>query len=328
MCSMTLADLLHDPSFKNWAEGKPGSDSLKWDNYLDLHPSEAELLLTARDMVKHHPFSTPPVDDDHISQAWLQTQTRIRTIRSNARRRFIRATAAAAIAFILVAISAVWIVRDSGNIEMLTCITGPGEIRTILLEDGSVVTLNGNSELHYPEKFTGEARQVVVRGEAYFDVTHLQAETPFIVKTEEFNVKVLGTTFNVKDRPSQNSVSLVEGRVELQSDKYEKPVMLKPGQTAHCNTNTISINYDDVLARSSWRQHLWTFNETPLSEILTALQETFNVRASIGKGVNAQRTVSGKLSIKDLETLYKALEAMFDIEIIQKQNEIVIQKIH
>ena len=94
-----------------------------------------------------------------------------------------------------------------------------GNAYELILADGTQVWLNAESELSYPTRFTGNTREVKLKGEAYFKVTK-NAEQPFIVKTKEIDIRVLGTSFNVAAYQTDltTSVTLVEGSVAVSTE--------------------------------------------------------------------------------------------------------------
>ena len=321
--SMRIEDLLHDTSFRSWADGSGTVEARKWDTYTDRHPEHREMLMTAREMVRSQPFNSTPPDPATIERAWARTRGNVDALnRQQKRRRVMRYAAAAAV--LLVAALCTFLLNDH-KVRQVTLLTAPGEIRVVTLGDGSMVTLNGNSELQYPEAFAGNIRTVRLRGEAFFDVAHIDAATPFIVYTPDARVKVLGTTFNIKSRQAHSIVSLVTGKVEVSDRVYKNPAILLRGQTAELTTGGIRVHADDVSARTSWRDHLWVFNETPLSEVLLSLNETFGVQSRVDPKVNTSKAISGKLSTHDLRTLYKALEAMLQIKISETDDGIRVQ---
>jgi ferric-dicitrate binding protein FerR (iron transport regulator) len=117
-------------------------------------------------------------------------------------------------------------------------ITAPlGSKTTIQLGDGTKVWLNSGSKLKIPQRFVGNYRQVELTGEAYFDVKK-DPSHPFIVKTSKLNIKVLGTTFDVKAYPEEGTIetTLVNGLVTItktnQSLNDKNAVYLKPKQRA------------------------------------------------------------------------------------------------
>lgn len=110
--------------------------------------------------------------------------------------------------------------------------TQNGSRSQLVLPDGTKVWLNAGSKLDYPKQFQGKMREVNLQGEAYFDVTHNQAQ-PFLVHTKAFTVKVLGTSFNVRAYADEDSAatSLIKGSVEIQlANNANKKVLLRPSE--------------------------------------------------------------------------------------------------
>ena len=105
--------------------------------------------------------------------------------------------------------------QETKKAEYYTLNVPYGEKYSIVLPDGTKVFLNAGTTLRYPDHFEGGSREVYLNGEAYLEVTK-DAEHPFVVKTEEVEVKVLGTVFNVNAYPEGEWVrtTLVEGKVE------------------------------------------------------------------------------------------------------------------
>ena len=104
--------------------------------------------------------------------------------------------------------------------------------RTIL-PDGSTVWLNAGSKISYKPGLSGTTREVILEGEAYFDIVK-RAGRAFIVHTKEIDISVLGTAFNVKSYPNDKTIetTLIRGLVSItrNSGKPEKPVYLRPHQ--------------------------------------------------------------------------------------------------
>ncbi len=131
---------------------------------------------------------------------------------------------AAAVAGLLLTIIGLWRfdkVRDLTLLGVATqkVITGAGQQRSLILEDGTVVRLNANSSLEFGARFGRRSRRVHLQGEAYFEVEH-QIDRPFIVSASSAQVRVVGTSFNVSS-PSDSSVTvaLLEGCVRTGSQR-------------------------------------------------------------------------------------------------------------
>ena len=95
--------------------------------------------------------------------------------------------------------------------------------------------MNAESSLVFPVEFSGNKRQVILKGEAYFDVTK-KKKTPFIVRTDKYDIEVLGTQFDVDAYPDQTAfeTTLMKGSVKVTSQHFpEQTITLKPHHKAY-----------------------------------------------------------------------------------------------
>ncbi len=166
------------------------------------------------------------------------------------------------------------------NGKMLTLTTPRGKDYHVTLADGTKVWMNAESKLEFPETFHGSNREVVLRGEAYFEVAE-DVKHPFIVKTNYFDTRVLGTSFNVRAYSERDAnVVLVEGSVSLLLNKKNaEPVMLAPNQQATLNAkqSSLSIKEVDTYPYTQWRDGFFYFDDTPMVEIMQELGRWYNV---------------------------------------------------
>lgn len=131
-----------------------------------------------------------------------------------------------------------------------TISTRPGSKSKVELPDGTQVWLNADSKLTYDQNFLGNTREVILTGEAYFDVAHLISHTgqrvPFIIHTNSIDVKVLGTAFNVRCYPGEKTTetALIRGSVEVMlHSSPDKKIILKPDEKLIVrNDNSTIIN--------------------------------------------------------------------------------------
>ncbi|MBG48450.1 MAG: hypothetical protein CML05_09195 [Pseudozobellia sp.] len=160
-----------------------------------------------------------------------------------------------------------------------------GETFELQLSDGTKVNLNAGSSLKYPVQFSNEgARQVYLKGEAYFQVEHDSSKT-FIVNTNSIDVRVLGTTFNVSayEDESSTKVVLVEGSVKLKEDEKIQnklePVLLQPGFMASYNPTNPKFHISNVETEvyTAWIEGRYIFREMPLDMIFQKLARAYNV---------------------------------------------------
>ena len=148
----------------------------------------------------------------------------------------------------------------------------------VLLADGTRVRLNSDTRLHYPTRFTGQIREIYVEGEAYLEVAHDPAR-PFIVRTADATIEVLGTAFNVSAYPSDRATTttLVSGRLAVAASGRREQIM--PGQQAVVRAGEAAMTVRTVDTRSyvSWVDGVFEFEDMPLGEICTRLSRWYDV---------------------------------------------------
>ncbi len=163
-----------------------------------------------------------------------------------------------------------------------------GDKKKVVLPDSSVIWLNADSRLIYPEDFDGKLRQVFVTGEAYADIRH-DAKRPFCLSTGAVDINVLGTRFNVRSYPemSRTEVSLLEGRISLDVDAggIRRQYMMTPGCHVSLDNATGEIETYRFVPQEyrSWSDEDTGiyFRDETLEEIAYALERMFDVRIII-----------------------------------------------
>ena len=196
-------------------------------------------------------------------------------------------------------------IKPDRQMAMNQLIIPYGKTSELQLPDGTKVFLNAGSRLVYPENFTGKSREVFLVGEAFFDVKH-DKQHPFIVQTNDFRVKVLGTRFNLCAYPTDNVVEtvLAEGKVSMEKNDggvFEKAIELLPNQLASFNRTTkeTKIKAVDTDNYILWTEGLLKFESTDLSRITKRLERFYNVRFQYAEPLLGGLRISGKLQLKE-----------------------------
>lgn len=146
------------------------------------------------------------------------------------------------------------------------------------LADGTLVHLNSASELKYPLDFTGSERRVYLKGQALFEVT--KSSDPFIVETQNIDVKVYGTKFDVNTNITGiEQVVLVEGSVGVTNHSDRKEIKLKPDQLAEFSSflSNISITNVNVYKYIAWRDSVFIFEQESLEKIAKVLENSYDI---------------------------------------------------
>lgn len=206
--------------------------------------------------------------------------------------RILRWSAAAAV-FIGILIGSIFILRQP-KVEMIE-LTADNGTMTITLPDSTKVWLNRYASITYPKTFADDRRTVSISGEVYFEVTH-DTSRPFTVDGKWLNVTVLGTKFNFNSsEDKENTVSLLEGKIEVTPGKNKDGVVLSPGQKVQFNPQNgrMSISQVNTALDAVWHNRLIRFHNATIAEIAADLEELYSVEITIRNSVDNSRTYSG-----------------------------------
>jgi transmembrane sensor len=199
----------------------------------------------------------------------------------------------AAILVVPLLIASVWLWVQPLNttpapIIWQTFSTPPGIKASFYLPDSTKVWMNSSSSITYPDQFTGDFRQVAIKGEIFFDVRK-DLERPFIASMDKLHVKVMGTRFNVinYEKEDRMEVILESGRIELCSgtDLPELKTLsqMKPGELAVYSKKNHDIRIRNVDAGKyiSWIDGKLIFKDDPMEEVIRKLNRWFNVNIEV-----------------------------------------------
>jgi len=271
-------------------------------------------------------FKPMPVSDRLREENWKAVEEAMRReeneqVRPAGRGKVIRLVRVFSVAASLAAVAfgVWWIGARTGHLQYSQIKTGYGEIKSIILPDSSIVTLNANSSIRIPEEWTdASGRQVWLEGEAYFQVEKKPATVAkFVVHTRQVDVEVLGTKFNVNVRRERAIVSLEEGKVRLSVHGKDSavlvkrsPMVLRPGQVIQIEgAQQARVNDDkDVAARSGWTHHEFHFDNTPLRDIAGMIEDTYGYKMEVADTSMLQVAISGDVRVRDVEEMTKVLE--------------------
>lgn len=204
-------------------------------------------------------------------------------VRWQRRRRTLFRVAAILIPFILL-VGQFWYLDKNidllGNSDLEEVYVPKGERTLIVFQDGTKAYINSESRIKYPRKFGLSERKVYLEGEAFFEVSPNRKRS-FIVSLGDLDVKVLGTTFDVRAylEDPEIYVMLETGRVSI-SSLSRQIAHLNPGDQAIYNrkTNTCKINRPKNLTNNSlWRKNQIVFENTPLKEVVEILSRWYDV---------------------------------------------------
>lgn len=171
-----------------------------------------------------------------------------------------------------------------------------GKRATITFSDGTSMYINSGSHVIYPSEFEKNKREILVEGEVYLEVAK-DPKRPFFVKTKNFDVKVLGTTFNVsayKDDEAA-SVVLVEGKVEV--DNNHLKTTLRPNEKISLANGTSAVSTVNVNEYISWKDYIMLLSEHRADDVFRRLSRYYGVHIEYEPDIASYR-VSGKLDLR------------------------------
>ena len=211
--------------------------------------------------------------------------------------------------------------------EYHTLIVPKGERQKVIFSDSSWVILNAQSTMKYPVAFRGEERKVYVEGEAYFEVTR-DEEHPFIVSVKNFDVRVLGTSFNVMsyDDEFASSVTLLTGKVETTSGR--DTVRLLPGeQVSITSDNRMTVQKTDINVVVSWMDGKFGFSNERLDVIMRKICRWYDVEVLYAvPGIRERRFTGAPASTMPLKELLEALSTTTNLQFSLRDGMITIKQ--
>lgn len=188
----------------------------------------------------------------------------------------------------------------------------------IILSDGSKVWLNAASSLRFPAAFKGKIRQVEITGEAYFEVAK-NAQMPFIVKTRNAEVQVLGTHFNIMSYNDEavSKTTLLEGAVKIKTGNDAN--VLKPGDQARLNTNgqIEVVDNVDVEAETAWKSGIFSFKEAGIEDVMRQVARWYDVSVNYEGKIPVKQltgTISRNVKASELLSMLSYTGINFKIE--------------
>lgn len=212
--------------------------------------------------------------------------------------------------------------------DMQTIIVPSGQRVEVILADGTKVWLNSLSTFRFPEHFSNGVRKVELDGEGYFKVTQ-NAKAPFVVKTYQYDVKVLGTEFNLKAYRERDffETALIKGRVAIEALDKNEIMTMKPNERVIYMDGALQVYPIGDLDYFRWRDGLFCFTNETIGSLIQKLELYYDVKIRMERADLTNYTYSGKFRIKDgIEHVLKVLQLnhQFDYLFDEEKNEIII----
>lgn len=296
-------------------------DVLLWSEANEENSKEFSELKDAWDKLG----STSPGQHINIDNEWQYLRNKVSTHQNTVSKPIWIPILKIAAAVILLVGAAWYAIRATGGETIKTELA---ETIERVLPDGSTITLNAGSRLHYGKDYGGSVRRVQLEGEGYFEVVS-NAEKPFIIEMDGAELMVLGTSFNVRayKAASKIEVTVTEGKVSVYDKKMPaKRVVALGGEKAEFDkeekvvkkTVNSNLNYD------SWKTRKIVFREENLLNIVDILSRVYYKKITIEDAVLNSCTLTTNFENKDFETVLHILESTLGVTIVEKDGEILI----
>lgn len=259
--------------------------------------------------------------------AWERMQNRIQnsadtSVRKIGNKRFGNWIQIAASFLIMGLIGCVAYILINNNVTNIE-VQATNATLTNTLPDGTVVTLNKNSLISYTSEFKGDTRPVTLKGEAFFDVAH-NKQKPFIVTVNDVKIKVVGTSFNVKDKNGKITIEVETGIVKV--SKESETVELREGE------KVVIKNQQPQLIKEQSRGRLYNYyrnnelvcDHTPLQELVDALNEIYDVNIIIKDPELQKKEINTTFINEPLSQVLNVISTTFRVKVARKNNQIII----
>lgn len=329
-----VADFIQDDYFLNWVKHpSPDSDEF-WEQWMKLHPDRKSELLEARRLILAVNFSKTPskeIPEEFILnriRASIRKEGGVTLPARTSRRAWYRYAAAAAVILTVAALLTYYLGKWSPRYT--TTQTAFDERTELVLPDKSVVLLNANSTLRYRTVWDYDTpREVWLHGEAFFKVIKSNhPENPqFLVHTENLDVEVLGTTFNVVNRRGKTQVVLNTGKIRLTSEAvHEKAITMQPGQLAELSggQETFTTRQVNPQLYTSWTKNQLIFQQSTLADITRILEDNYGFSVINTVSGLEDKTFTGTIPTVDLDTVLYVLSEAYNVEFKKEDTSIVI----
>lgn len=286
--------------------------------------------------LKSFVVDTKPVDID-MSNIKKKTYAKIRrdNERRMARRKFFIGVAFAACITLLIGVLVVPRGILSGVTERTVAIVKPkmitttvpvGEIMTFRLPDGTKIVANSRSIVKYPEKFTNDTRDIYTKGEVYLEVAH-DKEHPFIVHSDGFDLKVLGTKFNIVNYNGHYSnVVLVEGAVEVTTKSRDK-VTMRPNQLLNVSGGKLDgLKNVDTSQYTSWMNGIMNLHGDNIHQVVSRINDYYGTEIGVQENISGTPLYGKMVYQKDVDEVLKAINAIVGTKVSVVNGKVYLTK--
>lgn len=333
-----IEDFLTDESFRNWVKNPTPELDVHWKSWMEDNQTKIELVHQSRKIIQSLNFKA--FQADSVSKERILQKIRLETTPKHKYRIYLNARyrVAAIVALLIVALGiAALLYFHSATKQQEETIyaasnliqkSNPAGVKSKhILPDGSTIFLNAASSIEYPKTFGADARVIKLQGEAFFQVSK-DVNRPFrVVLAEEFEVEVLGTTFNVNANLKSPEVALVEGKVKVTTGQSGHSLELSPGQMAifDKHQNVFTSTTFDVAYITGWKDGYLMFKDATLDEVMEKLHVWYGIDITVSnKSKSGDWSYTGNFKNESLENVLLNMRILRDFKYVIKNDSLMI----
>ena len=209
--------------------------------------------------------------------------------------------------------------------EFTSITTASNETKSIVLPDGSTVSLNENSKIKYANNFS--ERNVTLQGEAFFEVAK-DKNNPFSIKTRYTETTVLGTSFNIDaNNEDEIKVALITGKIKFKTAK--NAVVLNPGEKISYNNydQSIQLVKKGTENEMAWKTNILVFDNTAISKVVSILENHYDTKIVLKEKTELACSFSGTFENEKIEKIIEAISYSFNTRYTFKNNQFNIDSL-
>ncbi|QDH78746.1 DUF4974 domain-containing protein [Echinicola soli] len=330
-----IEDFLTDEFFVRWAKSSDKEAAHFWEKWMENNPAKREVVMEAYYVVSSVGYKEEIHASDQEEIEWLEgilKQSRgdeevVGDVKHGGWAWFRRIAAGVVLFFCAffgykMVTAPKRVVPEPIATELIYKENPAGQKSTFKLSDGTVVYLNAKSDLKFPNRFSDSIRMVELTGEAFFEVSE-DKERPFIVKTQGVNVKVLGTSFNVKS-DAEVAVALVEGKVTVSRDT---------GGQVHLSPNEmLTYKEDGKVLKSSfdpfeivgWKDKYLVFREDSFLEVKNKIEKWYGVKIQCARDFQSDWSYTGQYYQESLDRVMEGISATSEFSYQIKDKKVIL----
>lgn len=333
--SFDADDFLTDPIFREWiAHPTPEMDAY-WSGLLKTYPHLSSPFEQARLMALTLQATWIPFSNAYTDALYQKVQATLFAGQPQAQMSRLskilprwRAYASVASLLLVMGLSAHWYFFREQLFQ-----TGNAELTTVTLYDGSVVTLNANSQLRLPGRMAWrKQRQVWLSGEGAFAVQKQPGDgttsfRKFTVHTHRSDVVVLGTHFTIYTRPRRTQVLLEEGRIVLNDPATKRTQTMQPGQLVaytdqHSAPQVTQLAPDRQRPVTAWRENRLVFENVQMSELARRFHEVYGLNLVLRDNAFAGQEFRGELPVDDVDKALLIISETFGLKPLRQDDQV------